>query len=233
VSDRSRTSNGDARPRAKRLKADERKELILEAARRAFSRRGDATGTTIKDIAAEAGISEGIIYRHFESKEELFYQAAVEPLKDAINHGVEKIKALNLDLAGADRHELAMAYYREMIPTLADLVPLLGLVLFGDPHHADPFYREVLVPAVDDLRDTWNAAWHRLTGEDFPSQYGALANFGIALIFALDQRRAAKPESIEKVARELADYETRRIWAALDTVADRRKGRPTRAGRRG
>lgn len=235
VSERSATASGDNGGRRKRLKADERKELILEGARRAFSRRGDVAGTTIKDIAAEAGISEGIIYRHFESKDELFYEAAVAPLNEAIRHGVEKIKSLNLDLAGADRHELAMAYYREMIPTLADLVPLLGLVLFGDPEHADPFYRDVLAPAVADLRDTWNEAFRRLTGEDFPSQYGALANFGIALIFALDQRRSAKPEPIEKIARALADYETRRIWAALDTVPERRRAMKgsTRAGRRG
>jgi AcrR family transcriptional regulator len=245
VSKRSATSgdndDGNGKPRAKRLKADERKELILEAARRAFSRRGDVAGTTIKDIAAEAGISEGIIYRHFESKDELFYQAAVEPLNDAINHGVEKIKAVNLDLAGVDRHGLAMAYYQEMISTLADLVPLLGLVLFGDPQYADPFYRDVLTPAMADVLETWNEAFRRLTGEDFPSKYGALANFGIALIYALDQRRSADPEPIETVARALADYETRRIWAALDTVEPRRKalrgttkaGRTTGAGRRG
>ena len=235
VSDRSSTSsdNGDSQPRAKRLKADERKELILAAARRAFSRRGDVTGTTIKDIAAEAGISEGIIYRHFESKDELFYQAAVEPLNDAIHHGMEKITQLNLDLAGGDRHELAVAYYREMIPMLADLVPLLGLVLFGDPQYADPFYRDVLAPAIAELRDTWNDAFRRVTGEDFPSQHGALANFGIALIFALDQRRSAHPEPIDVVARALADNETRRIWAALETVADRREAlrATTEAGR--
>lgn len=204
-----------------------RKELILEAARRAFSRRGDATGTTIKDIAAEAGISEGIIYRHFESKEELFYEAAVAPLNEAIRHGTEKITRLEVDLGSRDRHEMAMAYYREMIPMLADLVPLLGLVLFGDPRHAEPFYRDVLTPAVNDLRDHWNDAHRRLTGEDFPSQYGALANFGVALIFALDQRRSADPPPVEVIARELADYETRRIWGALATAI------ATRAGRRG
>jgi hypothetical protein len=43
------------------LPADERRQLILEAARRAFSRRGDVGRTTIKDIAAEARISEGNI----------------------------------------------------------------------------------------------------------------------------------------------------------------------------
>ena len=37
-------------------------------ARRAFTETGDMNGTTIKLIAERSGISEGVIYRHFESK---------------------------------------------------------------------------------------------------------------------------------------------------------------------
>ena len=198
-----------ARPRAQRLRAEDRRELILAAARRAFSRNGDARATTIKQIAEEARISEGIIYRHFESKDELFVEATVKPLTEALRQGIDKIRRLDVSLSGVDRHELAMAYYGEMVQRLADLIPLLGLVLFGDPVHAVPFYRDVLTPALEDLRLTWNDAYRRLTGEDFPSEVGAMANFGIALIFALDQRLAPNPKPVPDVARELADMETR------------------------
>jgi AcrR family transcriptional regulator len=207
------------RPRAQRLRAEDRRELILAAARRAFSRNGDARATTIKQIAEEARISEGIIYRHFESKDELFVEAAVKPLSEALRRGIENIRRLDVSLSGVDRHELAMAYYREMVQRLADLIPLLGLVLFGDPVHAVPFYRDVLTPALEDVRVTWNDAYRRMTGEDFPSEVGAMANFGIALMFALDQRLAADPKPIPDVARELADMETRRIWSALELIA--------------
>ena len=217
---RQRVNTPARRPRATRLRAEDRKELILAAARRAFSRNGDARATTIKQIAEEARISEGIIYRHFESKEDLFVQAAVEPLSDAIRLGVEHIRRLDLNLSGVDRHELAMAYYREMVQRLADLLPLLGLVLFGDPEYAIPFYREVLTPALNDVRATWNDAYRRMTGEDFPSEVGSMANFGIALMFALDQRLAEDPKPVPTVARELADMETRRIWAALELISN-------------
>lgn len=188
-----------------RLSAEDRKQQILEAARTAFSRRGDVAGTRIRDIAAEAGISEGNIYRHFESKEELFFQAAVRPLNEAFELGEDRMRELVPELPGADRHKLAVAYFREMITMLADLIPLLGLVLFGDPEYADPFYRDVLEPALNNLGDHWREAYSRLTGrDDSPTQYGVLAHFGVALMFALDQRRSENPPDIDELAEELA-----------------------------
>lgn len=50
---------------------DERKEQIMDAALKVFSRRGIA-GTKMSMIAAEAGISHGLLYHYFKSKDELF-----------------------------------------------------------------------------------------------------------------------------------------------------------------
>lgn len=66
-------------PKRRRLTAEARKNSILDAARRAFIETGDMNGTTIKVIAEHSGISEGVIYRHFESKDQLFFEAVVEP----------------------------------------------------------------------------------------------------------------------------------------------------------
>jgi Bacterial regulatory proteins, tetR family len=63
----------DAAPERRRLTAEARKNSILAAARRAFTETGDMNGTTIKVIAEHSGISEGVIYRHFESKDQLFF----------------------------------------------------------------------------------------------------------------------------------------------------------------
>jgi AcrR family transcriptional regulator len=43
---------------------------VMRAAIRLFVRQG-IDGTTIQDIAREAGVSEGALYRHFKSKDEL------------------------------------------------------------------------------------------------------------------------------------------------------------------
>jgi AcrR family transcriptional regulator len=49
----------------------ERREQILAAATRAFARAGFAA-TRLEDVAAEAGVSTVILYRHFESKADLY-----------------------------------------------------------------------------------------------------------------------------------------------------------------
>lgn len=54
-----------------RLTAGERKEAILAAVAPIFARQG-REGTTTKEIAKAAGVSEALLYRHFVSKEALY-----------------------------------------------------------------------------------------------------------------------------------------------------------------
>ncbi|WP_445493066.1 TetR/AcrR family transcriptional regulator [Niallia sp. 03133] len=61
---------------------DGRKEQIKQAALKMFARRG-YTGTKTSMIAKEAGISEGLIYRYFNSKEELFTTLIQELMEEA------------------------------------------------------------------------------------------------------------------------------------------------------
>ena len=53
------------------MKGDERREQILATAVELFSQRG-FKGTTTKEIARAAGVSEAMVFRHFASKEELY-----------------------------------------------------------------------------------------------------------------------------------------------------------------
>lgn len=53
------------------MSADRRREQILQTAVQLFSQRG-FKGTTTKEIAKAAGVSEAIIYRHFATKDELY-----------------------------------------------------------------------------------------------------------------------------------------------------------------
>jgi AcrR family transcriptional regulator len=55
----------------RRLPRAQRREQILAAATRAFARTGFAA-TSLDDIAAEAGVTRVILYRHFDSKTDLY-----------------------------------------------------------------------------------------------------------------------------------------------------------------
>ncbi len=54
-----------------RLDAEQRRRAIVEAVTPLFARKGFA-GTTTKELAEAAGISEALLYRHFPSKEALY-----------------------------------------------------------------------------------------------------------------------------------------------------------------
>ncbi len=54
-----------------RLAAPERRAAVLGCACRVFAR-GSYRGTTTAEIAREAGVTEPILYRHFESKRDLY-----------------------------------------------------------------------------------------------------------------------------------------------------------------
>ncbi|MEZ0352008.1 TetR/AcrR family transcriptional regulator [Mycobacterium sp. pR1184] len=56
--------------------------MIQAAAREVFGERG--YGATTREIASRAGVSHDLIFRYFDSKEKLFFDAVVTPLLDAV-----------------------------------------------------------------------------------------------------------------------------------------------------
>jgi AcrR family transcriptional regulator len=64
----------------KRLPIEERRVLIVEAAERLFGERG-YEATRLDDVAAAAGVTKPILYRHFDSKQAL-YLALLERHRD-------------------------------------------------------------------------------------------------------------------------------------------------------
>jgi AcrR family transcriptional regulator len=183
-----------APPKRRRLTAQARKSSILAAARRAFTETGDVNGTTIKLIAARSGISEGVIYRHFESKDQLFFEAVVEPLKQAVDDLVAASEMVDRDqpLTPQRQLETMTGLYRQLTSTLEEILPLLGLVLFGDPQVAKRFYRENFAVAMDRLAEAWREVEDRC-GFPFESpDISARAVMGMALILALEGHHGNK-----------------------------------------
>lgn len=62
---------------------DERREQLLNAALRVFARRGLAA-TKISDIAKTAGLSHGLVYHYFDSKDEIFTELVERALDSSM-----------------------------------------------------------------------------------------------------------------------------------------------------
>src|SRR5215469_13073591 len=71
-------------PRKPRTDAERNRERILEVAKEAFARSG--ANASLDDIAKQAGVGPGTLYRHFPTREELLhsvYQSELEKLAAA------------------------------------------------------------------------------------------------------------------------------------------------------
>jgi AcrR family transcriptional regulator len=108
----------------------ERRQQILDAATRAFARTGFAA-TSLDDIAAEAGVSHVILYRHFASKADLYravLDRACTRLGEAVgtDHYDEGTIPVLLRAAAADpdafrllfRHAAREPEFRDVIDTI-------------------------------------------------------------------------------------------------------------------
>ncbi len=134
-----------------RMAGDERRQQILRLAMRVFSEKG-FSGTTTKEIAAAAGVSEAIIFRHFANKDELYsaildhkacdrrFQNPFDELEEkiaakddfgvfylmalnALDHHTEDCDFLRLMLHSAlEEHELARMFFENFITEVYDFL---------------------------------------------------------------------------------------------------------------
>jgi AcrR family transcriptional regulator len=83
---------------ASRLRAADRRDQILAVATSLFARQG-FNGTTTKQIAGKAGVTEALIFRHFPTKEDLYWAVIEAKIQD--NSPRERMQA-RLQAQGTD-----------------------------------------------------------------------------------------------------------------------------------
>lgn len=72
----------------RRLRREERRDQVLVAATKAFAGAGFAA-TSLDDIAAAAGVTRVVLYRHFDSKADL-YRAVLDRMCDQLEEQVRQ-----------------------------------------------------------------------------------------------------------------------------------------------
>src|SRR5690242_14606004 len=112
------------RERARPMSPDERRETLVDATLNLLRVHGRAV--TSRQIAEEAGVAEGTIFRVFDSKDELVdaaVQRAFEP-----GDVVARIEEIDPDLPLRDRLVTLVAILQQRFRATFDLMQKIGLV---------------------------------------------------------------------------------------------------------
>jgi AcrR family transcriptional regulator len=189
---------------------------LLDAARAVFVQRG--LGASTREIARRAGVSEGVLFQRYATKQELFFAAMVLPAAD--------LSALFRARRGDTRahvEEAALAitdYFRETMPVLVPLVAHPGFRFeeFARRHPDSPLdaLRRGLVSFLADAR---------ARGQIGPADPGAaaLAVIAIAQCVAFFEHMGAHGGRMPTdLIRRAVDC----VWTGLEPEAAVRSARP-------
>lgn len=133
------------------MSSDQRRAAIVEAAVRLFAQYG-FRGTTTKQIAAAVGVSEPVLYMHFETKREL-YSAIIESLAQG-GPGSAVAQPPCLMTKGLDDDTFFHSLAEKMLTWYTGDETRIRILLFSalEGHDlAEVFHKKHIVPFVDAL----------------------------------------------------------------------------------
>ena len=187
-----------AKPRRAYLPAKERRQLIIEAAQLVFSR-SNLQGARTRDIAKAAEINSATLFEHFDSKEDLFHEAVVKPLLEAMRGMHDRAQTYEAAATLEEMRLLAQASARRQLETMVDIFPLFTAALFSDLALGKKLYREQIAPLLAQRGE----AIRRLVKPTLEVEIVELAMFGIIFALAMDQTLGGAKRDLAVVADQL------------------------------
>jgi AcrR family transcriptional regulator len=135
---------------ATRMAGDERRLQILKIAMRLFSQRG-FRGTTTKEIAQAAGVSEAMLFRHFATKEELY--SAILDHKACLHDDLDPLQ----NVADAIRRKDDRAVFE-------------GMALHAlNQHDSDPEFQRLLLHSALEQHELAHMFWEKFVRRVYQS----------------------------------------------------------------
>ncbi len=189
-----RTRRGPGRPRADERIPEGSRNRLLDAAVEVFARRGYERAT-IDEIAAEAGLSKGTVYWHFDSKADLF-QALLE---ERFDRPVEAV--MEITRTASPEEPSAPAVSAEVARLFASQPRLVQLMQeYWAAAARDPAMRERYVARQRRLRgalvETLRVRQERLGAVPFALPPEQLATAFLALAVGLAMEAEVDPGSV-------------------------------------
>ena len=176
-------------PGRRRRDPDASRAAILDAAREVFTERGYARGT-IREIARRAGVTHGLVMRHFGSKERLLIAALPGPraLSDAVSG----------DLASLP--ERVAAEFVAQIDAPEGFNTLIAMIRSGAGGD------EAVVPLYTELERQTGAIYRELLGPEADAQVDLLRSLLIGVAFSRQVARTGPMSTMtsDELAAQLA-----------------------------
>jgi AcrR family transcriptional regulator len=186
------------------MRAEDRRGVILEQARKLFTARGYAR-TSLDDVAAAAGITKPVVYDHFASKRELYFEL-MRQLRDELVTSASQ--ALAEHAAPEQRFRAAIENFFRQVRRDPAFVQLLFVQSRTEPDLADEWER---------LQDEALAALRPLARELAPILPPWKINVALHLVHhGLNATATAWPSKAS--AAEMADLVYTLLWRGLESV---------------
>ena len=178
-------------------------EQLLDAARVIFVR--DGTNATTKDIARQAGVGEGSLFRRFPTKEALFSAAILNPPPPAW------VRELEVLVGQGDLHANLVRIACGMIHFAQEGLPLVMVAWAGKAEPTSAAVNTSEPPGIRDRRYLTNFLRQEIEcGRLRPCNAEAVARmlFGACLNLVMDRLTLRQPlpsEEVQTFSEELVD----------------------------
>jgi AcrR family transcriptional regulator len=204
-SSRDEEATGDARRDRWRKHRIARRKEFVEAALRALDAHGPDLG--MEDVAAEAGVTKPVLYRHFDDKADLYValgQRGTEILFERL------IPAINAELAPVPRIRMALDAFFTVIEEHPNLYRLLAHGRPEKPVSSDVVAedKELIASALTALLGDYMRMFNMDSGAAEPWAHGIVGMVQNTGEWWLDRRSMSRDAVVE--------YLTQIIWAAID-----------------
>jgi AcrR family transcriptional regulator len=199
-------STGDARRDRWRKHRIARRAEFVDAALKALDEHGPELG--MEDVAAAAGVTKPVLYRHFDDKADLYValgQRGTEMLFERL------IPAINAELAPVPRIRMALDAFFTVIEEHPNLYRLLARGPVAEkPAGSDVVAedKEVIATALTALLGDYMRMFNMDSGAAEPWAHGIVGMVQNTGEWWLDRRSMGRDSVVE--------YLTQIIWAAID-----------------
>ena len=208
-----------------RMTGDKRREQILQTAFELFSRKG-FSGTTTKDIARAAGVSEAMVFKHFATKDELYgaLMAAKACSEDPHRFPWEQNEALVAAIEAKDDFAVFYNFARKALEKHQTDIAFMRMIFYSalEGHElADRFYVEFVGQIYEFLGGYIRERQRDGTFREMNPKIAVRAFIGMLIHHSLnnilwDKNRRLLDISNEEAARSFAEIILRGIVVNAD-----------------